>query len=128
MRFFTIAIFLIGLNSISLAQNKQEQLAQLYTQDELTNLKTNDPKEFRLISYALENGCYVAKAPQGKSEGFTKSINWSQPSEPKFFDLKKTYNVNLENFNQYIRINGSDKMVVVKSRFVLENELSNQKN
>ena len=127
MKLFTIAIFLFGLNMLCVAQNKQEQLAQLYTQEELTSLKANDPKEFRLISYALENGCYVTKAPQGKSEGFTKSINWTNSTEPTFFDLKKMYAIELENFNQYIQITGTDKMVVVKSRFVLENELSNQK-
>jgi hypothetical protein len=85
-------------------------------------------KEYNLLNHALENGTYVTKAPEGKPEGFTQSINWSLPGYPTLLELADQFGIKLENFNQYIRINGTDKMVVVKSRIVLENELSNKKN
>jgi hypothetical protein len=128
MRYYIIAICFFCLGSYSLAQTKDEKIARLYSVEQLSYLKVNDLKEYNLLSHALENGTYVTKAPEGKTEGFTQSINWSLSEKPSLLELSDQYGIKLENFNQYIRINGTDKMVVVKSRIVLENELSTKKN
>ena len=128
MKIFTIAIYLLCATSAVFGQTTEEKLVKLYSAEKLAELKGNNPGEYRLLVYALENGSYVTKAPDGKSEGYTSSINWANSGQPTFYDLANQFGIRLENFNQYIRMTGTDKMVVVKSRFVLENELSNKKN
>lgn len=127
MKYYTIAICFVCLSTYSLAQNRDDKMSSLYSAEKLSLLKANDLKEYNLLSHALENGTYVTKAPEGKTEGFTQSINWSLSEQPTFLELSDQFGIKLENFNQYIRINGTDKMVVVKSRYVLENELLNKK-
>ncbi len=128
MRYYIISICFFCLGSYSLAQTKDEKIARLYSVEQLSYLKVNDLKEYNLLSHALENGTYVTKAPEGKTEGFTQTINWTLSKQPTLLELTEQFGIKIENFNQYIRINGTDKMVVVKSRYVLENELSTKKN
>jgi hypothetical protein len=127
MKLVTVATCLFCLNMFVSAQNMDDRLSQIYPKEELVKLKENSPKEYRLVLYALDNGCYVTKAPEGKTEGFTTSINWNKSTVPTYVELASEFGIKLENFNQYIRLNGTANMVVVKSRYVLENEISNQK-
>ena len=127
MKLLTIAACLFFVNMLVSAQQTGDPLAQIYKKEELVKLKENSPKEYRLLVYAVDHACYVTKAPEGKAEGFSNSINWNKTAAPTFVDLASQFGIKLENFNQYIRINGSANMVVVKSRYVLENEISNQK-
>lgn len=128
MKLYTITICFFFLSSSSFGQAATEKTAGIYSTERLSYLKVNDLKEYNLLSHALENGTYITKAPEGKTEGFTQSINWSLSEKPSLLELSNLYGIKLENFNQYIRITGTDKMVVVKSRIVLENELSTKKN
>ena len=77
--------------------------------------------------YAIDNACYVTKAPLSKSSELNSTIYWSSESIPTFLDLQRAYGIVLENFNQYILLEGTEKMVVVKSKIVLENEIQNKK-
>ena len=128
MKLYTITLCFFFLSSYSFGQTGAEKKEGIYSAGRLSYLKSTDLKEYNFLTHALENATYVTKAPEGKAEGFTQSINWTLSKQPTLLELTEQFGIKLENFNQYIRINGTDKMVVVKSRIVLENELSTKKN
>ncbi len=103
------------------------RLLNNYSESFLAELIQNDIQEYNLLVHAIDNACYVAQAPASKSAEFTRTISWTNASIPAFLDLNRDYGIVLENFNQYILIEGTEKMVVVKSKIVLENELQTKK-
>lgn len=79
-------------------------------------------EELFLLEYALTNGFYITTLPSKESTDI-KKLNL--PSEiKKFTDI----GLRIENQNQYFNIVGTDKMLVVKSRYVLQTELKNKTN
>lgn len=79
-------------------------------------------EELNLLNYALENAVYITEIPS------KNAIELKTISVPltilKFTDT----GLKIENQNQYFRIEGTDKMMVVKSNYVLQNELKTKKN
>ncbi len=79
-------------------------------------------EELKLLNYALENAVYITGIPS-KNAMELKTI--SVPlTIVKFTDA----GLKIENQNQYFKIEGTDKMMVVKSNYVLHNELKTKKN
>jgi len=79
-------------------------------------------EELKLLNYALENAVYITEIPS-KNAIELKTI--SVPlTMVKFTDA----GLKIENQNQYFKIEGKDKMLVVKSIYVLQNELKTKKN
>jgi hypothetical protein len=96
------------------------RLLERFSQQELTNLKDNNPEKLAMYNYALDNGCYTAEMPTGKSITL-EEISIDAMKELNFISL----GLNIEKQNQYFKIAGQDKMLVVKSEWVLNHELNN---
>ena len=73
--------------------------------------------------YAVDKACYVSDLPKGKEAKLDGAINVDISKPLNFIDL----GLDIKSVNQYFKINGTDKMLVVKSEFVLNNELKNNK-
>jgi hypothetical protein len=127
MKNLFISFLLLSFFQVSYSQKIDSRLLKNYSEAYLSELIANDTQEYNLLVYAIDNACYLTQAPASKSSEFTKTIAWTLDSTPTFLDLNLQYGIVLENFNQYIQLEGTDKMLVVKSRIVLENELNTKK-
>ncbi len=127
MKFLFSSFLLLFFIQHSFAQKLDSRLLGNYSESFLLELIQNDIQEYNLLVHAIDNACYVSQAPSAKSSELTKTITWTYESNPTFLDLNRDYGIVLENFNQYILISGTEKMVVVKSKIVLENELKTKK-
>ncbi len=127
MKILITSFLLLSFFQVSYAQKIDSRLLNNYSEVYLSELISNETQEYNLLVYAIDNACYLTQAPASKSSEFTKSISWTLDSIPAFLDLNLKYGIVLENFNQYIQLEGTDKMLVVKSRIVLENELKTKK-
>ena len=78
--------------------------------------------DLSLLNYALNHAVYTTLLPNKNAEQL-KTLKVS-PSIVRFTDAA----LRIENQNQYFIIEGTDKMLVIKSKYVLQNELKNKKN
>lgn len=111
------------VNSVAFSQEIDTRLLKKYSQEELVTMKDQNPTHFNMLVYALDNACYITDLPKGKSDAITGSIDYDMTKKVTFIDL----GLEIKKENQYIRINGTDKMLVVKSEWVLNNELTTKK-
>jgi hypothetical protein len=112
-------LFLIIVCTINLqAQNYNKELLKSYSQKELNNLNFS---EFSMLEYALENACYLTPIPEGKTVDFpeielkTRAI--------KFTDL----GLKIIDKTQYFIAKNQNKLLVVKSDYILNLEIKNKK-
>ena len=103
---------------LSEAQQYSLELEKSYSKKELKQMTL---EELSLLEYALSSALYTTALPDKNYSAF-KSIT-VLPSIKKFTDAS----LRIENQNQYFIITGTDKMLVVKSKYVLQNELKNFK-
>lgn len=108
-----LILFATGLK----AQNYDSRLLNAYSASELEGLQKSDTEKLSLISYALENGMYVSD--NGNVKGGSLPEIEMPSSDATFADL----GIQIKNENQYFQIKGEDKILVVKSFWVLNNEL-----
>lgn len=121
MKKLTFSLLLLLFAGVSHAQNYNKKLLEVYDATELSRLEEEQPEKIAVLNYALDNACYFA-AGQGKDYSNLPSINLASDSKvPCFVDL----GLKIENQNQYFRIQGSDKLLVVKSEIVLSYERKN---
>ena len=114
---------------IATAQTNQtdEKLLVKYSQKELKTMKTNDPKAYHFAAYCVDNAYYIAnfskeKAKQNPSEFGTISIK--DLTQINFYAL----NIELkEKDYQAFVIEGTDKLLMVKSKDKIHQELKLQK-
>lgn len=110
----TTGMFLL-VSITSFCQEFNDKLAKVYTQTELSSM---DADHLNLLEYALINGLSISDMPTEKSAKLNGEITLPQ-GEYTFADL----GLKIENSNQYFRISGTNKVLTVKSFFVLSNEL-----
>lgn len=94
-----------------------KRLLERYSQAELSNLKQNNPEEFKILNYALDNGMYIANYSAEKGDVFPEI------DHPKKNDTYIDLNLEILEENQYFKIKGEDKMLIVKSKWLLKNEM-----
>lgn len=115
------SLFLISA-SIVFSQKINERVYSSYSEDELATIISEQPEMVSILNYAVDHACYITNAPSGKSIDDFETINWDSEAVPSFTDLKKK----IEKQNQYFLISGTNKMLVIKSEWVLKNEMENQ--
>lgn len=115
--FFSTIIFCSSFAVFS--QKYSADLEKSYTK---TELKKMSSEELFLLEYALTNGFYITTLPSKESADI-KKLNVTTEIK-KYTDI----GLRIENQNQYFNIVGTDKMLVVKSKYVLQNELKNKNN
>lgn len=115
--FFSTFIFCSSFAVFS--QKYNVDLEKSYSKSELKKMSSDD---LILLDYALTNGIYVTALPSKESSEI-KELNVTSEIK-KFTDI----GLRIENQNQYFNIVGTDKMLVVKSKYVLQNELKTRIN
>lgn len=118
MKLFNVICFLfICLGSVY-SQDIDERLLSKYSQDELISIMENSPEEYQMLKYALDNAMYVAPYTNVKGQTL-ETIAVDSDNLPSFAEL----NLDIKSVNQYYRIQGEDKVLVVKSTWVLNHEM-----
>lgn len=112
---FSLLLFLLTVQ-FSQAQKFNSNLLKSYSQEELESITIEDLKA---IEYGITNAMYFATIPEGKETNFPEVINIE--GSLNFTD----YKFKISSENQYYRIKNSNKVLVVKSMYVLKNELIN---
>lgn len=115
--------FLLSFSLICTAQKTDETLLKSYSKEELSQLKNADPEKYEILVYALDHGTYVSEYNVEKHGQLKLKELPNIDKIPSFIDL----NVKIESFNQYFYAPKLDKIVVVKSEWVLNFEKSKEK-
>ncbi len=100
-----------------LAQDYDQRLLLSYDASTLNDLEINDPQKLELLTYALDNGMYVTENTGDKGVQLTE-IDVPE-NAISYTDLK----LKITDQNQYFKVKGKDAILVVKSFWVLNNEL-----
>lgn len=111
------ALFL-GLSAISYAQTSGEQKT---TQSQtIEQLQTSSPKEYKaVLRYAEKNGSTIMDLPKGKEARLNGEISMEKA---ELVDPAKM-GLTIPSANAYYRITGTDKMLLVKSLYTLQQEM-----
>lgn len=122
MRKSTLTLISSLVFGFSFAQSYNQQLLKVYQVEKLNAIQENNPEKILDLNYAVENACYFTQI-SGKSLDGISSITLSNTNKaPKFTDL----GLKITNSNQYFKITGSDKILVIKSEIVINNERKNK--
>jgi len=118
MKLLSNLIFFLLLSSFTWSQEKiDKRLFSRYSENELASMQINNPEEFKILTYALDNGMYVANYSAAKGEVYPEI---ERPrNNQTFIDL----NLQILDENQYFKIKGEEKMLIVKSKGLIKNEL-----
>lgn len=105
--------FILGVN----AQDFDKRLLKKFSSTDLEQLQASDPKKLELMTYALDHGMYITQNENVKGGELTQI---DAPQEgATYIDL----GLELTSQNQYFQIAGENKILVIKSLWVLNNEL-----
>lgn len=124
MKHFLFLAVSLFISTYSFSQKVDETLSKKYSSEELKTLKKVDSKKYELINFSLQNACYIIETPVGKNTSDFKAISVPDLTKLNFQDLGLSI---IENQNQFFIIEGTNKMLVVKSAIVLNQELSSKK-
>ena len=107
------------MNYTAFSQSTDDRLTRVYSTSELTQIQQESPDKLKMLHYALDNACYVSDIPTGKEIELPTIQLEDSKQVPCFAEL----GLRIEEHNQYFRIQGSNKMLVVKSEWVLNYEM-----
>ncbi len=119
MKLLAILGFAFMMTSSAVAQQIDARLSAAYEKAELEQMLSDNPERIKLLTYALDNGVYVANGADGKGMSFP-TVEVDLNNLPSFVDL----GVDIIDENQYFQIAGMNKLLVVKSNWVLNYEMS----
>jgi hypothetical protein len=102
------------------AQQYDSRLLDSYDAEVLESLAHNDPHKLELLHYAIDHGMYISENGNSKSNQLPE-VTWTEDMQ-SFVDL----GLQITDQNQYFQIKNEDKVLVVKSFWVLNNELENK--
>lgn len=112
-----LSFIFISMGSV-FAQEIDDRLLSKYSQEELQLMIETDVQHYQLLDYALDNALYVANYDSAKGGKF-ETIAVNSKALPTFIEL----NLSITDRNQYFKIEGEDKLLVVKSTWVLNHEM-----
>jgi LEA14-like dessication related protein len=112
----TLSITML-LSGLVYSQDFDSRLLAKYSQSELTEMKSTSPDEYKLLVYALDHAIYIAE--NGNAKGNQLEQVTLPAGSYTFLDL----GLQIKDQNQYFLIAGENKMLVVKSKWVLNHEM-----
>jgi hypothetical protein len=122
-KFICIPLFfaLFCTNSVfAQKQTSQEkELLKVYDKSELNNFK-KDSDQFAVLCYAIDHATYMIDAPKDKDVSAFPEIAIKMGQAPMFTDL----NIKISDRSQYFRVVGQNKLLIVKSMYVLQLEMN----
>ena len=131
MKTHIILLILLAFSSKSIyCQNYNQELLKSYSKKELKEITKNTPNKIELLNYAIDNACYVVEKPiadKRKAKGDVQHITFPIYNEKLNVDLDKIkftdLGLKIGDENIYLILTHYNKMLVVKSKWVLQNEL-----
>lgn len=116
-------LFFTFFSKISFSQMVDKRLEKKYSNKEINQIIKDDPGHYHFLLYALDNACYTIDQPKGKDLTEFTEISLDLKSPLNFLDL----GLEIKDQNQYFIIKGTNKLLVVKSNWVLNHELKTKK-
>ena len=126
-------ILLAFSNQIIYCQSYNQELLKSYSNNELKEISQNNSNEIELLNYAIDHACYIVQKPalektsRTSTEGTTIKLPFIEIKNQPDLGLKKVKFTDLQlkitDRNQYFLIKDSNQMLVVKSKWVLQNEI-----
>ena len=112
-----LCFIIISLSSL-FAQEIDDRLLYKYSQEELQTMIDTDSDQYDMLEYALDNAIYIANYDSAKGGNF-ETISVDLNALPTFIEL----GLEVTDRNQYFKIAGEEKLLVVKSAVVLNYEM-----
>jgi hypothetical protein len=100
------------------SQDLDKRLLTKYTSSELTTMMEVNPEKYAMLDYALDNAIYFSEIPNEKNQNF-ETIQLSNDSAT-FIEL----GLEIKDQNQYFKVVGENRLLVVKSMLVLNYEMN----
>jgi hypothetical protein len=113
-----LLLLILFFNNNLSAQDYKKELLKSYTTQELNGFTKS---KITILEYALENSCYFTPLPEGKTMDFPEIEVKKQVANFTDFGLK------IEDFTQYFIVKNQNKLLVVKSSYILDLEIKNKK-
>ncbi|MEN9698840.1 MAG: hypothetical protein RLZZ301_38 [Bacteroidota bacterium] len=117
-----LSFLFVCLSTSLFAQKNEAALLKSYSKEEIAQF--HQEQSMPLYDYAVDHACYLIDAPQGKDisqfpvlqvKGETISLNFTD------------HHLKLADATQYFRIEGSNRILVLKSKNILSLEMKNSK-
>jgi len=95
--------------------NHDVRLLERYTDDELTDIQTNNPEEYKILDHALKVGVSIGDIPteKGKDIVYDGEIDKDPNQEHTYISLGLEL---IDNRYQYFKFKGTNKMVIVRPK------------
>jgi len=127
---YTLLFTCLSLFSWSQSSSIDNQLSKSYSKDEIAQFR--DENSLPLYAYAIEHACYLIDAPQGKDVANFKSIQLSKnPAVPMEISNEPIvftdFGLQILDQTQYFLVTNTNKILVVKSKNILQLEMQNHK-
>lgn len=116
-------LFFTFFSNISFSQMVDQRLEKKYSKKEINQMIKDDSGQYQFLVYALDNACYTIDQPKGKDLSEFTEISLDVKSPLNFLDL----GLEIKDQNQYFIIKGTNKLLVVKSNWVINHELKTKK-
>ena len=119
-----LTLVLFSFGAFSQSNDIDKRLLAKYTIEELSEIKVENPEQFKYLNYCLDKAWYITSLPKEKAkkgDGRVGSIS-----------IKDINNINIYELNieiikddyQFFAIEGTDKMLVIKSEDHIKKELN----
>lgn len=118
-KLFSLLLFFLTVQ-LAQAQKFNSNLLKSYSKSELTKIEQEKPNQIKVLEYALVNACYYLEKPTGKNVDYP--IVDTKNDSKNYTDL----GLKITDKTQYFISKNSDKLLVVKSLYVLELEMKNK--
>ena len=119
-------LILFATSALSISAQKSgidERLLVKFSAEEMKKLQIEDPEELKYLTYCIENAFSIGKTSKEKIKSQPDNygaIKLKSLPINNFFEL----NLNINNRTaQYFLINGTEKVLVVKSKYRILKEL-----
>ena len=118
MKLTSLVCFVMIFVGTAFSQEIDQRLLPKYSAETLETMIASNPNQYALLVYALDNALYVSNYSSAKGGEF-ESIVLDPAALPTFVEL----DLEIKDQNQYFKIDGFDKLLVVKSTWVLNHEM-----
>ena len=123
MKFLLIVLITI-FSFTTFSQEIDVRLLSRYSQDDLIEMRNNNINEYEFLIYALDHSIYTTKISDAKYDGLDIKLIDISNKDLNFIALDIQI---MDATNQYYKIIGDNKLLVVKSRYVLNQEIKQKK-
>lgn len=123
MKTTSLLLLCLTINLTSFSQDFDKRLEKTYSKSQLITMKNENLAQFNMLNYALDNALYVIEMPVEKMSQIQGTIAYDQKNKATFLELGLT----ITKENQYFKIKDTNKVLVVKSEWLLMNELNSRR-